>query len=460
MKKNQQLLAAGLLIFVSRLPFLFDGYGSEEDAWALRLVAERIATTGIYEVSRLPGHPFQELIYAFCWQGGSVLFNFLTAFLSTMGIIYFIKTLSRLEVKNALLAGCLLAVVPIVYINSTNAMDYTWAMAFTLISFERLCSGKPLAAGIFLALATGCRITSAVFGLPFLLFIFWFQRNEFAKASMRFIFSSVFFTLLLFIPVIKNYGFSFFTYYEHFPIPGFSKNFYKGVIAVWGIPFLSGFVLAAGVQYRKGVILGLAEKKLLLLCGLVLLLVTLLFIQVPLKAAFMIPLVPFVILASALVFDRQQLWMLFVAALISCFFFGVNLDDAKRGSARSAVSYSFRVSNQPVVFDLLNGLVMADRSKRLQRTAFSRQVIQSAQRIKEKAVVIAGWWQADILVLEKQSAQPSGVLWRYYTEEDSLKYFSDRHYAIYFLPEQERYNDLRFRKAFTLQYAEPFPLLP
>ena len=59
-----QFIFLSLVVFLSRLPFLSAGYGSEEDAWLLPLTAKNIALSGRYELSRAPGHPLQEIIYS------------------------------------------------------------------------------------------------------------------------------------------------------------------------------------------------------------------------------------------------------------------------------------------------------------------------------------------------------------------------------------------------------------
>ena len=123
-----------ILITISRIPFLFYGYGSEEDAWALPLVAERIALSGNYEVSRLPGHPFQEIVFSLIWNSSSILFNLLTVLISTSGIACFMLFLRNLNFKHWLITGIAIAVTPIIYINSTNDMDYMWALGFILIA--------------------------------------------------------------------------------------------------------------------------------------------------------------------------------------------------------------------------------------------------------------------------------------------------------------------------------------
>jgi hypothetical protein len=461
MTHRQQLTAAGIIIFLSRLPFLFYGYGAEEDAWALRLVAERITATGEYEVSRLPGHPVQELFYALIWKTGSLGFNLVTALLSTGGILAFMHALRKLNVKNWLLSGFFLAAVPVVYINSTNAMDYTWAMAFILFSFAGLVSGNRYTAGLFLALAVGCRITSGAFWIPFSWFLWHISENRKATALTKFTVSTLGFTLLFFIPVFSNYGFSFFTFYEHFPLPDFLKNAYKGIIAVWGLPLLVLVPVIIFLQVRSERITNSTQhEKLLVHVSLISIALTVIaFLRVPLKSAFMIPLVPFVAILAALFFDEKRMRLLVMTALASSFLFGLNLDDQLRGSVKSSAAISFEAGNQHVALDPLQGLVTADLTKRLQRTNYAREVLQVVQSVKKPAAVIAGWWLADVLVLQGDR-NLEDVQWLYYTSEVKLRQLINEGWTIYYLPEQEEFNDLRFRKEFTRSLAKPFPSLP
>ncbi|HKR05150.1 MAG TPA: hypothetical protein VJY62_11005, partial [Bacteroidia bacterium] len=146
-----------LIIFLSRLPFLDNGYGSEEDAWGLALIAKNIALSGAYEASRLPGHPLQEFIYSLTWDKGAFIFNLLTALISTAGIGFFISAFRRLNLRYAITAGITLAFIPVIYINSTNAMDYMWALSFIMTAFYFLVKKNPVLSGIFIGLAVGCR---------------------------------------------------------------------------------------------------------------------------------------------------------------------------------------------------------------------------------------------------------------------------------------------------------------
>lgn len=461
-EKYRNFFLFSLAVICSRIPFLFNGYGSEEDAWALAIVAERIGSTGIYEVSRLPGHPLQELIYAAIYSYGAVFFNLLTMMISTLGILSFVAMLQQFDIKNAYWSGGALAFTPIIYINSTNAMDYTWAMAFILMSGYYISKKKAVLAGFLLAMAIGCRITSGAMLIPFtFLIVNILPSEQKTKFLMRFIGSVFAGTLLFYAPVFQKYGTGFFTYYEHFPIPGFAKNFYKGSLAVWGLPaLLTGcyFIVHLLLKKKKPEEVKFYEKDisktLLLFCCITVLLYTIAFIQVPLKAAFMIPAVPVIVLLFTLFLQRRQLMVLTTSLFLSCFFFGVNLADAHRGSKASPLAVTFAVSGQKVAFDPLSGLVTADRSKQILRREYVISVLDKADELTSKSVIISGWWYSEILVRGKDRVKDN-IIFRHYIDEEELKWYQENKYSIFFLEEQDSSNDLRFRKIFTRKYATP-----
>ena len=62
------IFGVSIVIFLSRLLFLENGYGSDADAWRVANVARYIATTEQYMASRLPGYPLQEIFYSFIWE--------------------------------------------------------------------------------------------------------------------------------------------------------------------------------------------------------------------------------------------------------------------------------------------------------------------------------------------------------------------------------------------------------
>lgn len=461
----RNLVLFGLFIFLTRVPFFFDGFGSEEDAWAMQLVTERIGTTGIYEVSRLPGHPVQELIYSSCWSMGSVFFNLLTAIISTIGILAFVAMLNQLGIKNIFWCGIALAFTPIVYINSSNSMDYSWAMGFVLLSGYFLSKKKIIVAAGMLALAIGCRITSGAMLLPYLLFIWKISdENHRIKNALILISTTLIGSLIVMSPVIYQYGFGFFTYYEHFALPGFLKNAYKGSIAVWGIfgcLTIAYYILLIFIQKRKPTEIYFENKNIsktiLMLCALSILLYLIAFIQVPLKAAFIIPICPFLILGFSILIDEKSIRNLAISFLFSCFFLGINLAEENRGSATSALALRTTVGENVIAIDPLQGLVLADQSKRKQQIQFAKKIIDRTSIIKNKTILIAGWWNAIIQVIHKNNPNDSLIV-RHYIDEPELKWLKESGYEIFYVEDQGTYNDLRFKKNMTALYAKQLEL--
>ena len=454
--KKHEIVLTGLLIFLSRLPFLNAGYGSEEDAWGMALTARRIAQSGIYEYSRLPGHPVPELIYALIYRSGPFGFNLLTAIISTVGILFFVHALKIAGIRNYLAAGLALAFTPVIYIASTNNMDYTWAMAFILVSLYMLFSDRPVLAGMALGIATGCRITSALCMLPFLLFMLDSGTGQIRlKEAFRFSLAAVAVALILFMPLFHRYGFSFFTFYDTL-YPSFAKAFYKFTFAVYGtIGFFAIVWLKLILIKNKTLFIpgkNLLAKKINMLSITVIILYSALYWYLPQKAAFMVPAVPFVILFFAIRLDRLKMSMLALSLFLSCFLFGVNLSDSYRGGKPSALALPFSAGMQRAALDPLRGQVIDEHLKRKQCLAYARRVMNVSDTLNEKAAVIAGWWQGYILV-EQAPLETRSVVFYYYAKEDTLISLKQKGYTIYYLPEQDYFNDERYGKHYTEKYA-------
>lgn len=445
------------IIFLSRIPFIFSGYGSEEDAWGLILIARNIAATGVYEVSRLPGHPVQELLLTLIWQWPSWLLNLLTVLFSTAGIAAFMLALKKLLVQNYLYAGALLAAVPVIYINNTNVMDYTWALSLTLFSLYAITHKKYVLAGTLLGLACGFRITAGAMAIPFALII-WGQELRFSML-FRFAISIAITTIICYIPAWMVYGKGFFTYYEYFPYPPFLKNIYKATIGAWGIPGMVALITGVWFSLRKlqqTNSTNLTHKYLLVAAVITILLYSYSFIKIPQKSAFVIPMVPYIILIFVILCKENHLKWITMLMILSCFFAGIQLDDKLRGSTPTFASMPMQIGNTNVTFDLLQGPVTADDSKRKNKIAYAKQIATALSEIKNPTVLIAGWWQNEVNYFRISSPNPQTEV-VYYIDEATIKDYQDKGYQLFFLPEQDFYNDLRFKGNFTLDKVLPFP---
>jgi hypothetical protein len=298
---RNNLLIFGVVIVLTRIPFLFDGFGSEEDAWGLIVTARNIYSTGLYEVSRLPGHPIHELFLALIHKLPPWFINLLTAFTSTLGVVFFVKILKHYNIENALWAGIALAFTPVFFINSTNVMDYTWASTLIILSTYYTIKKQPTLSGILLGIAVGFRITSGAMLLPLVLLNYSSSNRSFSKnRNLKLVVSTILISFLSFLPPLLTYGISFFTFYEYFPYPPLLKNIYKATIGVWGLPGTLGIVtclvlLIFSVGNKMGTS-QIKKDKLIWFSIISITLYVIAFFRIPQKSAFIIPILPWLYL--------------------------------------------------------------------------------------------------------------------------------------------------------------------
>ncbi len=158
---------------------------------------------------------------------------FLTAALSSLCVLYFEKFIKLLGIKHYLLSSIAFAFVPIIYINSTNSMDYIWALCFISISFYSAGAQQYFLSGILLGIATGCRITSAGMVLPLFFLIQYINTSTKNKNYAKLFFGFFITSLIAFLPVVMKYGVHFFSYSTgSIPTLYIIKNM---SIDIWGI---------------------------------------------------------------------------------------------------------------------------------------------------------------------------------------------------------------------------------
>ncbi|MCC6383790.1 MAG: hypothetical protein LC117_09535 [Bacteroidia bacterium] len=451
-----------IVIFISRLPFVNAGFGGEEDAWGLALTAQRIATTGQYEVSRLPGHPVQELIYSALSNQPPVVHNTITALFSTIATGLFMLILLRLGISVWLPAGLAFAFTPVIYINSTNAMDYMWTQAVVLAGFYLLLYSRPGWCGVMTGIAAGCRITALAMLVPF---AFWLLNPENKKKSVAdislMIVTAFVVSLLVYYPVYSTYGFAFFDYTARIPAP-FDKAIYRATAGTWGvIGFLDlAALIAAGAYIRfrtkANFSVILKFKKIAGFSVLVIAIYTLSFTLLPHKAAFFIPVIPFVFILIGVMLPSRFITAFSFSMILSSFFVSINLDRPDRSATPSDWSLKTEFLGRPVVIDFLHGPVIAEHTKRLNKIEASKKMAAAVHHLKKPSVIIAGFWMNDVLY--QSGRLPEQIQMVYYESEDSLQSWKHQGKEIYFLPEQDEFNDKCFKSVFTGKYAEPLPI--
>jgi hypothetical protein len=454
------LLLLTAIIILSRIFFLNAGFGSEEDAWGVALTAKHIAQSGEYEASRLPGHPLQELFYASLWNKTNAFgMNAITALFSVLASIYFYLILKKLNFEQPFLATLALAFTPIIYIHSSDSMDYVWALAFMMMSYYWLLNDRIVFSGILLGMAVGCRITSGVLIIPFIIQLVFNNKESWKKIITLGIFFGMT-SLVIFFPVFQKYGWGFFHYYDQFPYPSFAKVLYKASIGVWGsigcLELL--FLLMKIMIYPRRTRAVFMESNGMMFSWITAIILYIgLYFMLPQKSAYFIPIVPFIILFAGKYLPSFNFKMLSFSIIISSFFFGINLSDKTRGAEASNISKTIVIGGQEVHLDLLHGPVIDDNLKRKARMNFTQQIIETIPQLKTKSVIISGWWLNPILFGMKDNI-PGNIKLVYVMDEPDMKGFSDNGFTIYYLPEMDSINDLRFKITSTKTFALPLSI--
>lgn len=455
-KEYLLLILLALLVLASRLPFLDTGYGVEEDSWGIAVAAYHTNLYGLMEASRLPGHPVNEFVYSVLWGYGPWLYNFLSALCSVICFVLFYFTAKKLHIRHYIWASLALVFTPVIYINSTCTIDYLWALMFALAAFYMLVNNQLFFTGLFLALAVGCRINSAILYIPFLCWLF-FQHDRQITFKQFFIFSFVFgaFSLICYLPIIQVYGWNFFSYSDQFPYPNWPKIIYKATIGVLGLPAVLTLICQVILRFKKANLRSLDARVNFLFFSLLLLQLGT-YLMLPQKSAYLILLVPFGIIWLAQFLSEKGFLYFCFALIFSSFFMSVNLSDSYRGARYSDLAIKTTIANQEIFFDPLTGPMLNDYTKRINKLNYTTQVLQAAEHINYPTIVICGWWFNQILIQQMDKPKHGVVKYAFYLNPEIMENYLLKGYQIYYLSEQDVYNDLFYDFNRTKDMANPF----
>jgi hypothetical protein len=448
--ESSQVIAFVAVIFISRVPFLFSGYGLDADAWEVALTAKHISETGVYEVSRFPGYPVHELICSLFYNGSYVALNLLTTIISTFGFLFFAYTLKALRFKSVFLASFALASVPVIYIHSTTTIDYTWALAFILISFYFIVKDKPVIAGLFLGIAIGCRITSGAMLLPFLIML---SQNAGTRTNLirlaRFILATCLFGTIFFLPVLFKYGIGFFTYYDA-PYPSIPKVLYKFTFEVWGIVGLLGLLISTGLLFlpntgraRKYLFPRSVNEKYVVAWLVAIDLYIIAFLKLPMESGYLVPMVPFVILIFGKYLFEKAFTFFAIALIASPLIAGIAPAGKTDSPGASPLAMTVSVSGENLLVDPVIGPVFSYQSRRINAMKFTEQFLQSLNTIHNKTFFICGRWYTQVALSEEDVSNAS-LRFTDYADRETIRDLISKGYDIYYLPEQDYFNEVKY----------------
>jgi hypothetical protein len=449
-----------VVVLMSRMPFLAQGYGTDADAWRIAVAAKAIANSGQYAASRLPGYPIPELTYSLLWGRGPLVFNGVTALFSALSVLAFALIMRRVGSGQHMYGAVAFAFAPVVYISSTTSMDYMWAAAFLLGGVYLALDRRPAGAGALLGLAIGCRMTSSLMLLPMSILIAgsWAGRRA-VRGVLTMAAVALGVASLAYVPALKLYGAGLFKFYRggvptnavHLlsadrALSRLDGALYEASVGTWGV--VGSAAIAVALAH---VLLGLARRgagsggasprnrtrSLAWISAVVV--YSGLFLTLPDEAGYLIPALPFVILLLASAMRPTAFKLMCVGITLSPFLANLYCPDGEVSPTAYSQSMAFEIGGRRCVLVPVKGPILADRSERTARMAYVDAVISAADSLNHRSLVAAGSWCYE---LEADPRREDQTKIEYMARLD-MKRLRERlreGYALYYLPgERERY---------------------
>ncbi len=421
-----------------KLPYLVFGFGPEEDSWGHIYHIFEMKALGSYVVSRLPGHPLYEgiifLLQDFIqhpWIFNSISFGF-----SIWAIILFYNILKELKTEKPHIATWAFALMPTALLSSTYTIDYMIALALMLASIRSMLKENYIAAALFLALATGFRITAMAMLLPLLMY--QFQQVQSLKPLVKTAFWAGITAFLLYLPALYSMGVGFFDFHKP-PYPHAIKALYKFSLGALGFTGALGTVYAL-YQWLKHKNSHHSALVLYLSLGIILYLIS--FWRMPEKAAFALPIYTFLWLIFALQLNPQKLKIPALLLAVSGFIIGINIVDERRGSSESTLAIQHQIRGQIVEFAPFKGLFQSEFSKRINKLEYGQNIAHALAKSPKEGYVVCGWWYAQIFIeQQKFEAKNKRLKLFYLMDQPTFEQAVRDGVALYYLPEMGEVND-------------------
>ena len=454
-----------LLLFIItlliRVPLLNIGYGPEEDAWGHVQNIYEMKEAGHYIMSRLPGHPVYEgLLYLLFPLHSALVYNLLSAIASGLAVVAFYKLAQHFKIKQAFYAALTFAFVPIFYLTSTYTVDYTLGLAFALWAYYFVIKHKITWSALLLALAVGTRITWFLMLIPILATLNGYRIDQFKiKKTFQFLLIFGVVTASAYFPVYDTYGIAFFNTYK-LPYPPLAKAIYKGTIGVWGLIgtaalfLLSLLFLARFKHYLNQ----LRWRHMIWLIPIFL--YSLIYLRLPEKSAFFIPVIPFLLLLIFSLVSKKLIKASALVTFLSLLFFGINISDPLRGATPKPHDFKKTVSGQEVFFSFERGLAFLEKEKRQKKYRVTDRIQRKLRDLEKPTVVICGWWYAmiDVMLKDNDWPWPEHIKLRYYLSDEEILEYRKNGYDLLYLPEQEIINNRTNNSTLTSELGQLLPI--
>jgi hypothetical protein len=265
---------------------------------------------------------------------------------------------------------------------------------------------------------------------------------------------------LLYLPVYLKYGWSFFSYYDT-PYPSIPTVLYKFFVGVWGVVGSAAMLVAVGLLLlpdshiaRKYLFPRSVNEKYVIAWLIAIDLYIIAYLRLPMESGYLIPIVPFVILIFGKYLYNRAFAFFAVTLILSSFLCSINPVERNDAPFVSPVSFRFSFSSQKLVLDLLRGPVNSYQSRRKNGLEFSDKIVESLDTVNTNTLLVVGKWYNQLYLMNNETETP--VTLRDYISQDSLLYYVGKNYRVYYLPQQDYFNQEIHGYDINLFGAEPY----
>jgi len=309
------------------IPFIFLGYGSDNDTFRILKAGDNFFQTFTYIPSRIPGCFIYEIfVYLIRHLGGFYLSNAMTIAIACLGVFSFYSLCFRFEIPHKELLTLIFIFHPLWLMNSTLTHDYVWSLSFSLFGLWLFLNNKYFVSALIWGISIGIRASAFIYPLVAIGFCLLLDRKNILKVLLNALIILIV-TILLFLPSINFYQYStkFFVYqFSQFPSRGFI--FQTGVflyrnIYFWGLPTIL-LLLISGISLllkNSDNAIPFSFKSVFWFCLSVLIFEEILYWKYPFQVDYLLPILPVSLVLFSLLLNKKTkiLWSLFIAVFIS-----------------------------------------------------------------------------------------------------------------------------------------------
>ncbi len=356
-RADMLVLAAALVLYV---PFVFLGYGSDNDSYGVLDSGRELLQHHRYVPSRPPGYLVYEVSIGILSRvGGSVLCNAASVVMALIALACFLRICEHFGVRHRHLLAVTLMVQPVFWLNATCTMDYVWALAMLLGGFLLLLRRWYLLGAILLSLAVGTRLSSFIAAGIFLIY----PLRAYPKDRLRVVAAgavAIVIGALCYLPSFRQAGYT--TAFLHAGVSQgemwstkmkLGRFVYKNIY-LWGLPAtLVGAGLCTMIVFRREAILRKQWRGLVVVCLALLVGYEALFVKYPIEPAYLLQAVPAVLMLLGMgLSDRPRLLMLFAIAVASYAVVNINLARPNQRDKASSARIGLWVERGYIIQDV------------------------------------------------------------------------------------------------------------